>query len=174
MDKSSVIHFLRIQEVQLENQLKALRQTMALIEGSNGQVPEHVSATVAKVAQAQPAATQEATAEAPAAVEEKKEAAPPKPKNKLVGKGMVNGRKVRDVKIPKEYTVNLSYTKKLAFLLKEFGPQTSQDLTDRVIKFEPKEDREKVETSVKITASAMFRKGLINAKRKGRAYVYSV
>ncbi|MGB0167208.1 MAG: hypothetical protein ACPF8V_10185 [Luteibaculum sp.] len=170
MDKSSVVHFLRIQEVQLENQLKALRQTMALIEGNQNGYDSHVSLSE----RVEPAKTATASAPVQAVQEEEKEAAPKGPKNKLVGKAEVNGRKVRPVKLPKSYDSNLSYTRKLAYLLAEKGPQTSQDLIKEVEKLEPSEDKDKIARSVTITASAMFRKGLVKAKRKGRAYLYSI
>lgn len=166
MDKSSVIHFLRIQEVQLENQLKALRQTVALIEGS--QNPSYTASSPSDTVVASPQEAPAPSNIAPA-VEENKG-----PKTKLVGKTELNGRKVRPVKMPKKYDPNLSYTRKLAYLLSTEGPQTSQSLIKLVEKNEPGEDKDKIARSVTITASAMFRKGLVNAKRKGRAYVYAI
>ncbi len=164
MDKSSVIHFLRIQEIQLENQLKALRQTMALIEGSSV-VPDYSG-----TASVDPAAVGEASAPK----EEEEKPASKVQKGALVGKKTLNGRKVRPVKVPKAYDKKMSFTKKLAFLLSTEGPQTSQNLIKLVEAREPGEDKTKIARSVTITASSMYRKGLVNARREGRAYVYSI
>lgn len=163
MDKTSVIHFLRIQEVQLENQLKALRQTISLIDGAE-------QAPTVNMPYSTPKATADANVEDTKAQEQK----PAKPKNSLVGKKEMNGRKVRPVKLPKAYDPKLSYTRKLAYLISENGPQTSQELIKRVQALEPNEDKDKIARSVTITASAMYRKGLVQAERRGRAYVYSV
>ena len=169
MDQTTVIDYLRAQAQQLEDQLEALNRTIGLLQTLNSR-----NALPNMPLPAVQVPTPEVE-KAPRNTAEKPVKAPKVVKNELrPAVSKVGGHKVRAVKMPTSYKPELSYTKKIVFLLKENGPLTSQELIEAIQKREPKTPLKKIDQSVKISASALYRKKLVNAERKGRAYVYSV
>jgi hypothetical protein len=186
MNNQEILQYLKFQEKKVEGQLEALRMAISTIEGAF----TAASSTVEEVVEAKvetPVVALETVKKTPAATKKTVAAAPvaeKTPKAKFEGPSVVNwevrpsndkkGKGTRPVKLGKTYKTNKSYTKKIAFLLLKEGDRSSQELMDRIKELEPSESNVKVERSVAIGTSSMYRKGLINARKDGRRYIYSL
>ena len=185
MNNQEILQYLKFQEKKVEGQLEALRMAINTIEGAfNGAETQSSSAvnearieTIVDQAPIQRIATNEVSTVVAAEEKETKT-------EKKVGPSVVNwevrpsndkkGKGTRPVKLGKTYKANKSYTKKIAYLLLKEGDRSSQELMDRIKELEPSEPHVKVERSVAIGTSSMYRKGLINARKDGRRYIYSL
>jgi len=173
MNQNTVIDYLKVQAQQLEDQLEALNRTIGLLQTLNSRnaLP---TMPLPVVSETNVASVKRTFADTPKK-SVKAEKKPKLVKNELKpAVKIVGGHKVRPVKVVANYSPKLSYTKKIVYLLSAIGPLTSQQLIDEIIKREPGVDLKKVDQSVKISASSLYRKNLVNAERQGRAYVYSV
>lgn len=182
MNNQEILQYLKFQEKKVEGQLEALRMAISTIEGAFSgtstaavAVEANVEAPVAAV-EPETAPVEETKVEKPAT----EKATKPKYEGPSVVKWEVRpsndkkGKGTRPVKLGKTYKTNKSYTKKIAFLLLKEGDRSSQELMDRIKELEPSEPHVKVERSVAIGTSSMYRKGLINARKDGRRYIYSL
>lgn len=182
MNNQEILQYLKFQEKKVEGQLEALRMAIGTIENAfAGQASSPVVAaqTESVATPVTPAAPVEATI----ATKKSVETVAVKP-IKQVGPSVVDwevrpsndkkGKGTRPVKLGKTYKTNKSYTKKIAFLLLKEGDRSSQELMERIKELEPSEPTVKVERSVAIGTSSMYRKGLINARKDGRRYIYSL
>lgn len=172
MNNQEILQYLKYQEKKVEGQLEALRMSISTIE----------SAFAGTLQNANSENTVAATYTAPVSASENSiaEAKPIKSKGPFVDKWEVKpsndskGKGTRPVKLGKNYKENKSYTKKIAFLLLKEGERSTVELIERIKDLEPSEPDTKVERSVAIGTSSMYRKGLINAKKDGRRYIYSL
>jgi hypothetical protein len=185
MNNQEILQYLKFQEKKVEGQLEALRMAISTIEGAfnNAAVKPASSVNEARIetiVENTPAHVPAVEAAASVVLADKREAKA----IKIVGPSVINwevrpsndkkGKGTRPVKLGKTYKTNKSYTKKIAYLLLKEGERSSQELMDRIKELEPSEPSVKVERSVAIGTSSMYRKGLINARKDGRRYIYSL
>ena len=186
MNNQEILQYLKFQEKKVEGQLEALRMAISTIEGAfnsaavepSSAVNEARSETIVENTPTHVPAVEPVSARVESADKKVAKAI------KIVGPSVINwevrpsndkkGKGTRPVKLGKTYKTNKSYTKKIAYLLLKEGERSSQELMDRIKELEPSEPTVKVERSVAIGTSSMYRKGLINARKDGRRYIYSL
>ena len=175
MEHHELIQLLKYQEKKVEGQLDAIRQTIAIMEraltGSSTMptpAPTSTSSALNRLLKDSERSLEDSNRPG-----KKREKQGPVVKN---GNELLpaKGKKARRVIIPNEYKNSASYTKKIAYLLLHEGPMSSVQLVDRIAELEPETPRDKIERSVTIGASNMYRKGLVKAKREGRRYIYGL
>lgn len=177
MNNQDILQYLKYQEKRVEGQLEALRMSITTIENAFNGVDQQVSAPVAEKKATSSGVILEATQQDAVVGQVAK---PVKSKGPVVENWEVKpsndnkGKGTRPVKLGKTYKDNKSYTKKIAFLLLKEGERSTVELIDRIKELEPGEPSIKVERSVAIGTSSMYRKGLIEAKKEGRRYIYSL
>lgn len=179
MNNQEILQYLKYQEKKVEGQLEALRLAINTIEGAFSGEIQNLNSSHNTTPSEKPVA---ASMTAPVGEPDNKAEAPKAAKYKgpFVDKWEVKpsndskGKGTRPVKLGKNYQDNKSYTKKIAYLLLKEGERSTVELIERIKDLEPGEPDTKVERSVAIGTSSMFRKGLINAKKDGRRYIYSL
>ena len=176
MNNQDILQYLKYQEKRVEGQLEALRMSITTIENAFNGVEEPVLTPVSvseKPSTSSGVILEPSTKESVAAKSAKVKGPfvenwEVKPSNDTKGKG------TRPVKLGKTYKENKSFTKKIAFLLLKEGERSTVELIDRIKELEPGEASIKIERSVAIGTSSMYRKGLVEAKKEGRRYIYSL
>lgn len=75
---------------------------------------------------------------------------------------------------PEKFDKNLSYTKKIAYILNKKGSITGEQILDELVKLEKGLNPTKAKNTVNTYASQMLKRGIVTAARNGRKYVYTL
>jgi hypothetical protein len=82
--------------------------------------------------------------------------------------------KANQTKIPEAYNSKLKYPSQIVWALKNFGPQTINDMVDNLKFIYGVENKEKLFNGLTYAASILHKKGELNAERVGKANKYSL
>jgi hypothetical protein len=83
-------------------------------------------------------------------------------------------KKIKVFFAPEKFDKNMSYTKKIAFILNKKDGITGDQILAELMKMEKGLDPIKAKNTVNTYASQMIKRGIITAVRNGRKYVYNL